>query len=127
MSQRNQIAFDPVPDIRLEICRRHQIDRRPDDPFELGLETSQPEQPEPRRKIRKQIDVTVVAILAPSNAAEHPKIARTVTRSNVDQLLPTQSHPPTDRAAQSIQTPWRLPKPQVQFEPRRLNQSHQHR
>jgi hypothetical protein len=48
--------------------------------FEFGLETTELEQAHPVRQVREQVHIAVGAVLAASDAAEHPQVLDPVSR-----------------------------------------------
>src|SRR3954452_4058548 len=74
-SQRNSVTFHASTNLRLQIRRRHEVDRRAvEDALELVQEPSVSEQTKPRREVDQKINVAVGDVLAARDAAEHSKI-----------------------------------------------------
>src|ERR1700761_4951754 len=72
--QRDQVAFGALAEVGLEIARGYEVYLGADNGFELGLETSQPEQAYVRRQVYEQVPVAVGPFLATSDAAKDPQV-----------------------------------------------------
>ena len=99
-SQRNQFSEHVAPHAGLEISGRHQINPRTKEFFKFCRETAQLEQAHAGPQRDQQVNVTIGAILATGDAAEHTADGHAVGCSGTQHRDPIAAQPTTQRTYQ---------------------------
>ncbi len=92
--------LDTFPYARFEAGGRYQINAGAEDGFQVGLDPAEPEQAQPGGQVRKQVHVTIGAVLAAGDAAKHPQVADSMSGRSGDHFLAVAAHPATHGTGQ---------------------------